>query len=81
MSKTNYMIIKTAQNKQDFNGFALEMFNKKLAEVKSTTLLGIIVDSHLSWQQNCSKLCQSLQTPPSSTAAGQRRVEFQCSSL
>jgi len=28
------------QNKQDLNSFALQMFNKKLVEVKSTTFLG-----------------------------------------
>jgi len=61
IGKTSYMIIKTAKNKQDLNGFALEMFNKKLAEVKSTTFLGIIIDSHLFWQQHCSKLCQNLR--------------------
>ena len=55
-TKTNFMLVGTKSNIKKTNGFTLEINGSTLKSSAKLTFLGVVIDSHLSWEAHISQV-------------------------
>ena len=61
VSKSNYIIFKSGQNRNKQNKISIKINNTNIEEKVFTKYLGVILDDKLSWKQHCDHLVPKLQ--------------------